>query len=200
MARTLLAFLAASGMLLTAQTAEVKLDQPQVRASLVTLAAHAGLPARELPLGGVLVFLGSGEIALTVSGKTETLRFKNGDFRWIESAYSSENRTAGAVQFIEVALKAKPSGPLPAADLDPVRTDPEHYKAEFENDQVRVLRVHYGPHEKGALHEHKLNRVVCYVTDHPNLKAGSVRIAGPATHTEENAMDQPVERVAIELK
>lgn len=89
---------------------------------------------------------------------------------------------------------------MPATDMDPVKTDPDHYKAEFENDQVRVLRVRYGPRENGALHEHKLNRVVVYVTDHPGLKAGAVRMAGPAKHTEENRMDQAVERVAVELK
>ena len=30
---------------------------------------------------------------------------------------------------------------------DAVKVDPQHYKVEFENDQVRVLRIHYGPHE-----------------------------------------------------
>jgi hypothetical protein len=30
---------------------------------------------------------------------------------------------------------------------DPVSIDPKHYKVEFENSAVRVLRVTYGPHE-----------------------------------------------------
>ena len=34
--------------------------------------------------------------------------------------------------------------------LDPVAVDTKHYKVEFENEHVRVLRVHYGPHEKGG--------------------------------------------------
>ncbi|MFQ5845458.1 MAG: hypothetical protein ACE5JG_10785, partial [Planctomycetota bacterium] len=37
---------------------------------------------------------------------------------------------------------------------DPVTVDPKHYKLEFENDQVRVLRISYGPHEKSVMHEH----------------------------------------------
>ena len=38
--------------------------------------------------------------------------------------------------------------------LDPVKLDPQHYKVEFENDRVRVLRVNYGPREKSVMHSH----------------------------------------------
>jgi quercetin dioxygenase-like cupin family protein len=37
---------------------------------------------------------------------------------------------------------------------DPVQVDSKHYKVEFENEQVRVLRITYGPHEKSVMHEH----------------------------------------------
>ena len=37
---------------------------------------------------------------------------------------------------------------------DAVKVDPKHYKVESENDQVRILRVHYGPHEKSVMHAH----------------------------------------------
>ena len=45
--------------------------------------------------------------------------------------------------------------------------DPSRYAVEFENASVRVLRVHFEPHAKGALHEHLLNRVVVYMNDQP---------------------------------
>src|SRR5271169_2405985 len=38
--------------------------------------------------------------------------------------------------------------------LDPVKLDPKHYKVEFENDRVRVLRINYGPGEKSVMHSH----------------------------------------------
>ena len=47
---------------------------------------------------------------------------------------------------------------------DPVKVDPQHYKVIFENDQVRVLRIHYGPHEKSVMHVHP-DAVVVYETD-----------------------------------
>jgi hypothetical protein len=74
--------------------------------------------------------------------------------------------------------------------------DPKRYKVELENDQVRVFRVRYGPHDKGVMHEHTLNRVVTFITD-GNMKvttpdgeskilktaAGDVTWGGPAKHT-----------------
>ena len=84
--------------------------------------------------------------------------------------------------------------------LDPAAVDATHYKVELENEHVRVLRVHYGPHEKGNTHEHILNRVVVYLNDQPGAKADDVRISGAMTHAEENASDRPADRIAIELK
>ena len=81
-----------------------------------------------------------------------------------------------------------------------MKTDPKHYKVELENEHVRVLRIHFGPHEKGETHEHILNRVVLNLNDQTSGKADDVRIAGAATHAEENTSDQPADRIAVELK
>src|SRR6266478_786428 len=37
---------------------------------------------------------------------------------------------------------------------DPVKVDPKHYTVVSENDQVRILKVHYGAHEKSVMHSH----------------------------------------------
>ena len=47
---------------------------------------------------------------------------------------------------------------------DAVKVDPKHYKVEFENSQVRVLRIHYGAHEKSVMHHHP-DSVVTFLTD-----------------------------------
>ena len=41
----------------------------------------------------------------------------------------------------------------------PGESRPRDYKVEFENSQVRVVRVKIGAHQKVPLHEHVLNRV-----------------------------------------
>lgn len=43
---------------------------------------------------------------------------------------------------------------MPQPHVDPVKADSKHYKVEFENDKVRVLRVKYGAKEKSVMHAH----------------------------------------------
>src|SRR5438132_5361935 len=47
---------------------------------------------------------------------------------------------------------------------DPVKVDPKHYKVEFENNAVRILRINYGPGEKSVMHIHPEN-VAIFLTD-----------------------------------
>jgi quercetin dioxygenase-like cupin family protein len=44
------------------------------------------------------------------------------------------------------------------------KADPKHYKIAFENDEVQVVYIHYGAHEKSPSHEHPRG-VVVYVSD-----------------------------------
>jgi hypothetical protein len=137
------------------------------------------------------------------AGKVEKIAFNAGDVRWSPAGPGnvSENNSDHPIQIVEIELKnAPPRPPMPTTKLDPTVVDVNHYKVELENDQVRVLRVRYGAHEGGPQHEHILNRVVVNVTDQGNGKAGEVHVSGAMTHSEENSLDQPVERIAVELK
>jgi hypothetical protein len=52
-----------------------------------------------------------------------------------------------------------------AAIPDAVTADGKHYTIEFENQYVRVLRIHYGfPHERGNMHNHPRS-VTVFLTD-----------------------------------
>ncbi len=95
---------------------------------------------------------------------------------------------------------------------DPVKVDPKHYKVEFENAQVRVLRIKYGPHEKSIMHRHP-NAVAIFVTDgnttftfpkgDPEIttnKAGETRWTPAGLHLPENTGDQPFEVILVEMK
>jgi quercetin dioxygenase-like cupin family protein len=182
----------------------VKVDTPQARAVIATLQPRQKNPPREHAMNRVLVYLTPGQMTRTNSaGKAEKLMFKAGDVRWSPAGagYTTENTTDHPIQIAEVELKnAPPRPPMPTTKLDPTVADAGHYKVELENEQVRVLRVRYGAREKGSKHEHILNRVVVYVTDQSNGKAGEVHVSGAMTHSEENSLDQPVERIAVELK
>jgi quercetin dioxygenase-like cupin family protein len=95
---------------------------------------------------------------------------------------------------------------------DPTKVASEHYKVEFENAQVRVLRIHYGPHEKTAMHSHP-NNVVIFLTDahvkfttpdgksvESSGKAGATAWNPAVTHVSENLSDQPIDGIIVELK
>ena len=95
---------------------------------------------------------------------------------------------------------------------DAVKVDPKHYKVEFENDQVRVLRITYGPHEKSAMHSHPAG-VVVYLTDATGkftmsdgktqenvTKAGTVAWTDSTSHLPENTGNKAFEVIQVELK
>jgi len=95
---------------------------------------------------------------------------------------------------------------------DPVKVDANHYKVMFENDQVRVLRIHYNPKEKSVMHEHPAS-VVVFLSDSKTRftlpdgsatteagKAGQVRFSEAGKHLPEDMGATPVEAVLVELK
>ena len=95
---------------------------------------------------------------------------------------------------------------------DAVKVDPKHYTVVSENDQVRILKVHYGPHEKSVMHSHPAT-VAVFLTDakgqftYPDgkkedftSKAGDARYGAAATHLPENTGDKGMDIVVVELK
>jgi hypothetical protein len=181
-----------------------KLDTPQVRVYVATLKPHTPVPSRNgHATDRVIIYLDDGVMTRQDgSDKPRTIEFHRGDVRWrpASGAYVAENISDHPIRLLEIDLKGKPSGVSTVTKLDPTVVDAKHYKVEFENDQVRILRVHYGPHDQGERHEHLLKRVVLYLNDQPGAKADDVRMVGLGTHTEQNDSDRPADRIAVELK
>jgi len=180
-----------------------RLDTPQARVIVATLQPHMPVNARTgHATDRVIIYLDNGKMTRTDGDRTATIEFHRGEVRWVPASgpYVAENLSDQPIRILEIDLKGPPGAPTAATKLDPVVTDSAHYKVELENEHVRVLRVHYGAREKGATHEHLLNRVVLYLNDQPNAKADDVRMSGPATHAEENGSDQPADRIAVEIK
>jgi len=203
LARWGLSALLAAVTLLGQTPSNVKIDSPQARVLVVTEQPHHPSALHEHPMNRVMIYLGSGQMLRTTpDGKMQKLEFKAGDVRWrpAEGPHTSEYIADHPFQLVEIELKNQPQPHIEMPAIDPLQADPKHYSLEFENDQVRVLRVRFGPHEKGVLHEHKLNHIVVYLNDQAKGKAGEVRLDEPMTHTEENPLDHAVERIAIDLK
>jgi mannose-6-phosphate isomerase-like protein (cupin superfamily) len=99
-----------------------------------------------------------------------------------------------------------------AVAQDAAVLDSTHYKVEFENDDVRVLRITYGPGEKSVMHSHPASVVVFLsggtgrmtlpdgTTEDFEVMAGVTAPNPPAVHQPENIGDVPFEIIQIELK
>jgi hypothetical protein len=185
-------------------TEQEQFDVEKARVYVATIQSHRPVLA---PNGHVtnrvFIYMDDGVMTRRVGNSAITTTvFRRGDVGWqpASGGYVAENTSDRPVRILMVDLKGKASDPAPVSKLDPVVVDPRHYAVVLENDQVRVLRIHFEPHEKGERHEHILNRVVLYLNDQGATKSDDVRMAGPATHTEENASDQSADRIAVELK
>jgi hypothetical protein len=85
-------------------------------------------------------------------------------------------------------------------------------KVEFENEQLRVVRVTYAPHQKSAMHSHAGRFVVTLTKNHSRSTSldGTTKTVERAaheyywgdavTHQIENLSDEPMENIEIELK
>ena len=103
---------------------------------------------------------------------------------------------------------------------DPTKVAPDAYQLAFENEYVRVERVHYAPHVKIAEHDHTAwGAAYVYLNDagpvkfghiglpygavtRPAVKAGSFRLykAVKETHTVESLSDTPSDFLRVEFK
>ncbi|MBZ5718963.1 MAG: hypothetical protein LAO03_01135 [Acidobacteriia bacterium] len=95
---------------------------------------------------------------------------------------------------------------------DPTKVEPSHYKLAFENESVQVVDVHYGPHEKSAMHDHPGGVVVVITGGHLRFtdqhgksqevyaKAGESRWFPPFKHRVENLGDTAYNAVYIGIR
>jgi hypothetical protein len=109
---------------------------------------------------------------------------------------------------------------IAALAQDPLKVAPQAYKLEFENEWVKVMRVHYGPREKIPAHDHtEWAAAYVYLNDggpvifkhigleygpvtRPATKAGSFRLykAIKEVHEVENTSDLSSDFLRVEFK
>jgi quercetin dioxygenase-like cupin family protein len=212
----LLPLILVAGIPLLAQGNKPIVDNDQVRVLVLTDQPHVKTPLHDHKMNRVMVYLNAGKQEMTQDGQKALVEYKAGEAKWSVAGrmHQAEVVSATPLRIVEVEIKT-PGDPGKTINtpLDPVKVDKQDYKLEFENSQVRVLRVKLGAHRKVPEHEHQLNRVLVYLTDQnasmtgsdghtttSQHKPGEVSWAGPAKHREENLMDKPCEAIVVELK
>jgi len=201
---------------LSAQTPPPPIDNDQAHVIVAHDQPHKKGSLHQHKLNRVMIYLQAGsQEFVPEGGKPYTLSWKAGDVKWSPAAgmHTSEIVSDNAVTMIEVEVK-KPGDPSKkiTTPLDPLKVDPKDYKLEFQNDQVRVVRVRMGANKGVPLHEHQLNRVVVYLTDQDGSmttqdgqttvaqhKAGEFSWGIPVTHKEQNKLPHPFEAIMVEF-
>lgn len=202
---------------ITVEPSASLLQNDQVNVHRALEKAHVKSKFHEHTLNRVMIYLQPGRQRFEYQdGREASLSdWKEGQVVWSEARgmHSAEVVSNDAFNIIEVELKLPGTGKVVTSSLDPVKIDPKHYKVEFENSQVRVLRAKIEAHGVAPMHEHSLNRVTIFLTDQDfrvtdpqgkvtlvKHKAGEAIWGTPITHMEENLSDRPFEVVAVELK
>lgn len=112
--------------------------------------------------------------------------------------------------FVFVDLKSMPSKSSFADDA--IKLDASHSEVLFENEHVRVVRIHFEPGESGPIVD-KRPRVIVAVTDSHatvtfpdghteprEMKAGSVSFGNAGRQATKNTGTTPIENIVVELK
>jgi len=102
--------------------------------------------------------------------------------------------------------------PAKVVAQDAVKVDPKHYSVEFENDEIRVLRIKYGPGEKSVMHKHPRG-FAFFVSDYEvsftdtdgkvtnvSGKAGTTMWDEATQHLPKNIGKKPMEVILVEFK
>ena len=95
---------------------------------------------------------------------------------------------------------------------DPVKVDPKHYSVVLENDEVRVLHIHYAPGEKSVMHSHPDSVAVMLEdmrtkmtypdgkNEEMSLRKGAAVFTRAGVHQPENIGTGPIDLIQVELK
>ncbi len=102
--------------------------------------------------------------------------------------------------------------PAKVVAQDAVKVDPKHYSVEFENGEIRVLRIKYGPGEKSVIHYHPRSFAI-FITDYEvaftdtdgkvmnvSGKAGTTMWDEATQHLPKNIGKKPMEVILVEFK
>jgi quercetin dioxygenase-like cupin family protein len=199
---------------LAQRTTPVENDQVRVLSVVDKPTTKKGA-MHEHAMNRVMIYLDEGRQRLTFQdGRVVDRPVKPGMVIWDPKGgmHQSENPGTTAVRIVEIELKGEPK-PFTAPALDPLKVYPQGYKVEFENPQVRVVRVNIPAGTKIPLHEHALNRVNVFLQPQKmrvtpeggaatelSAAQGEARWGTPGRHVEENLGTGTFEVLMVEIK
>lgn len=160
----------------------------------------------------VAVFLTDYRVQMTLpDGSTEELSGEAGEAIFVPAGeHMPQNLSDEPLELVQVELMASEAGESTGGP-DPTEVDADHYTAEFENDQVRIVRIAYDAGEASVMHHHP-DSVAVFLTDHlvemtmPDgstqeiaAAAGDTLFIPAGDHLPKNVADEAWELVLVEI-
>jgi hypothetical protein len=111
---------------------------------------------------------------------------------------------------VNISLHAQPA--RARFDDDAVKLDPKHNQVLFENDKVRVVRVHFLPGESGPVVDKRARIILSLADSHASVTlpdghsevrdatAGSITFGAAGRQATNNIGMTPIENIVVELK
>jgi hypothetical protein len=212
----LVLFCATTMALFAVEPSAALFDNGDVKVTRALEKAHVKGSFHEHKTNRVMVYLQSGRQRFEYQdGRAPTVSdWKAGQVVWSppEGMHSPEVISDAPFNIVELELKKPGAGKAASSANDALKLDGKHYTLEFENDQVRVLRMKLGAHQATPPLEHPRNTVAIFLTDEAarttdgsgvvasvTHKAGEAIWQIPVTQKIENVSDQPLEMVLVEL-
>jgi hypothetical protein len=191
-------------------------ENSDVKVIRATEKAHVKGSFHDHKVNRVMVYLQSGTQRFEYQdGRApQVSEWKAGQVVWSpsEGMHSPEVISDSPFNIVEMELKKPGAGKAAGSARDALKLDGQHYKLEFENDQVRVLRVKLGAHQSTPVIERSRNSVAIFLTDEVarttdangvvasvTHKAGEAVWETPVTEKIENVGEAPIEMVLVEL-
>ncbi len=148
-------------------------------------------------------------------GSTQPVEVAAGDHLWVAAgAHQPRSTSDQPFEAVSIEIKAGAAGGEAAneGDADPTVVDAAHYKVEFENERVRVVRITYGPGEASVMHHHPDHVAVMLSDGHfafeaadgssqeMQFAAGEHIFAPAGNHRPKNLTEATMKAVLVELK
>jgi quercetin dioxygenase-like cupin family protein len=138
-----------AAMPLFSQARKPDLENDQVRVLVVTEQPHVKTSLHKHDVNRVMIYLNAGKQEFVIEGKNSEVVYKAGEAKWSPAGgmHTAELMSGEPMKIVEVEIK-KPGDPAKVIStaLDPPKIDKQDYQVEFENNQVRVVRVKMAAH------------------------------------------------------
>lgn len=194
------------------------LENSFVRVTHISIPPHGAISLKTSSVDSIAVSLHECVLKLNSDkGPSEQWAATTGSVIWMQSgaaySFANQNDTLAELQIAEFLGSLRFNQlRVPYTSYDPVHLDPQHFRTDFENEQLRVLHVSIGPRAEtedvqfsaGVLITLKDSRTISTWRDgntrDDQLAAGSVSWEQAGLHSIMNPEDKPVDSLLLELK